>query len=152
MATQLSPEAHARLVAELEDLKLNGRVEIAKRIEAARALGDLSENADYHAAKDDQGKMDLRIRQLEAVLEDVQIVEASTGDGVIRVGSIVTVDFGDDEHETFLIGSIEEQRDDMEIMSPSSPLGEALLGKVVDDRVTYTVRDRSMEVTVTKVE
>jgi transcription elongation factor GreA len=152
MPTQLSPEAHARLVAELEDLKLNGRVEIAKRIEAARALGDLSENADYHAAKDDQGKMDLRIRQLEAMLEGVEIVEASTSDGIIRVGSVVTVDFGDGEHETFLIGSIEEQRDDVEIMSPSSPLGEALLGKVVDDKVAYAVRDQTMEVTVTKVE
>ena len=76
--TQLTPETHARLVAELEDLTTRGRVEIARQIEAARALGDLSENGDYHAAKDAQGKMESRVRQLRRMLEDAVIVDAST--------------------------------------------------------------------------
>ena len=69
--TELTAETHARLVAELEELRTKGRVEIARQIEAARALGDLSENGDYHAAKDAQGKMESRIRQLEAMQIEV---------------------------------------------------------------------------------
>src|ERR1700691_3615198 len=72
--TELSPETHARLVAELEQLTTVGRIEIAKAIEAARALGDLSENGDYHAAKDAQGKMESRVRQLQAMLKTAIIV------------------------------------------------------------------------------
>ena len=83
-ATHLTPETHARLVAELEDLTTRGRVEIARQIEAARALGDLSENGDYHAAKDAQGKMESRVRQLQRMLEDAVIVDSSTHeDGVV---------------------------------------------------------------------
>src|ERR1700731_218483 len=73
--TQLTREAYDRLQAELEDKKTRGRVEIARAIEAARALGDLSENGDYHAAKDSQGKMESRIRQLEAMLDKAVILD-----------------------------------------------------------------------------
>ena len=146
MATQLSPEAHARLTAELDDLVVRGRVEIAKRIEEARALGDLSENGDYHAAKDEQGKMELRIRQLKAMLEDVALVEAGPSDGAVRVGATVTIDFGDGETERYLVGNIEEKRDGVEIVSPDAPLGQALLGRRVGDDVTYEVSGRTMAV------
>ncbi len=74
-STRLTQETFERLQAELEDLKTRGRIEIAKAIEAARALGDLSENGDYHAAKDTQGKMEARVRQLGATLEDAQMVD-----------------------------------------------------------------------------
>jgi transcription elongation factor GreA len=136
--TQLSQDAYERLQAELEDLKTRGRVEIARAIEAARALGDLSENGDYHAAKDSQGKMEARIRQLEAMLKTAVIVEAS-GDAV-AAGTVVGIRYeGDEEVEQYLIGSIEERRPDVEVMSPSSPLGSALLGKRVGDVVEYEV-------------
>ena len=136
--TQLSQDAYNRLQAELDDLRTRGRVEIARAIEAARMLGDLSENGDYHAAKDAQGKMEARIRQLEAMLKTAVIVEAS-GD-VVGAGSVVGIRYeGDEEVEQYLIGSIEERRDDLEVMSPSSPLGSALLGKRKGDVVEYEV-------------
>ena len=135
---QLSPDAHKRLQEELEDLRTRGRVEIARAIEAARMLGDLSENGDYHAAKDSQGKMEARIRQLEATLKRATIVEAS-GD-TVETGSVVSIRYeGDDDVETYLIGSIEERREGVEVMSPSSPLGSAMLGKRAGDVVEYEV-------------
>src|SRR5580693_7232297 len=100
--TKLTPATYERLVAELEDLTTRGRVEIAQQIEAARALGDLSENGDYHAAKDFQGKMESRVRQLQAMLKEVVIVdEAGAEDGSISLGSTVTLRYeGDDEDDT----------------------------------------------------
>src|SRR3954452_11528424 len=95
----LSPEAHQRLSEELEDLTTRGRVEVAGRIEAARALGDLKENGDYHAAKDDQGKMEARIRQIEAMLKNATILDASAAvSGVVETGSLVALRYeGDDD-------------------------------------------------------
>ncbi len=138
--THLSPQAHERLSRELEDLTTEGRVRIARTIEAARALGDLSENGDYHAAKEEQGRMEARIRQLQAMLKDAVIVEGGNGGGEgIAHGSVVTLRYeGDDDTERYLIGSMEERRDDIEIISPGSPLGAALLdGKKKGDVVEY---------------
>ncbi|MGH9066153.1 MAG: GreA/GreB family elongation factor, partial [Acidimicrobiales bacterium] len=88
--TELSRQAYDRLQAELEDLTTRGRVEIARAIEAARALGDLSENGDYHAAKDAQGKMEARIRQLQAMLPTAVIVADPTGGGgQVGTGAVV---------------------------------------------------------------
>jgi len=107
MATKLSKDTLERLRAELEELTTTGRVEIARAIQAARELGDLSENGDYHAAKDTQGKMESRIRQLEAMLRDVEVVEDVKGDAV-TVGSVVSLRYvGDDDVERYLVGSIE---------------------------------------------
>lgn len=152
MAIPLSPEAHARLKAELEDLVVRGRVEIAKRIEEARALGDLSENGDYHAAKEEQGKMELRIRQLKGMLGDATIVEAGPADGTVRVGATVTVDFGDGDTERYLVGSIEETKEGAEIVSPDAPLGQALLGRSVGDVVAYEVSGRTLQVKLVGIE
>src|SRR5580765_7788308 len=106
--TELSRDAYQRLQTELEDLTTRGRVEVAQRIEAARALGDLSENGDYHAAKDDQGKMESRIRHIEAMLKNAQIVETPTvASDVVMAGSVVSLRYeGDDTPERYLIGSI----------------------------------------------
>src|SRR3974390_1604358 len=112
-STRLTQETYERLHTELEDLKTRGRIEVAKAIEAARALGDLSENGDYHAAKDTQGKMEARIRQLEATLKDAQVVEGDVGsDGVVAVGVVVSLRYeDDDDEERYLIGSIEERQE-----------------------------------------
>ena len=146
MSTQLSPEAHARLSAELDDLVVRGRVEIAKRIEEARALGDLKENGEYHAAKEEQGKIELRIRQLKAMLDDVALVEAGSSDGTVSVGATVTIDFGEGDTERYLVGNIEEKKEGVEIVSPDAPLGKALLRRSVGDDVSYEVNGRMLTV------
>src|SRR5579864_6449308 len=100
MSTTLSKAAYDRLAAELEDLTTRGRVEIARKIEDARALGDLSENGDYHAAKDTQGHMETRIRQLEALLKDAVVSDGVDDPDTVNPGSIVTLKYeGDDDED-----------------------------------------------------
>lgn len=152
--THLSREAHDRLRAELEDLTTRGRVEIARAIEAARALGDLSENGDYHAAKDAQGKMEARVRQIERLLADARIVDdgANEAGGSVQPGSIVSVRYeGDDEVERYLIGSIEERVEGVAIASPASPLGQALVGSRQGDVVEYQAPSGTLKVQIVDV-
>jgi transcription elongation factor GreA len=135
--TKLSREAYERLQAEFDDLSTRGKIEIARRIEAARELGDLSENGDYHAAKEEQGKMDARMRQIRALLEDGEIVE-NVDTSAVSTGSIVEIRFeGETDTERYLLGSIEERRPGIEVMGPTSPLGIALMGRKVGDTVEY---------------
>jgi len=136
---QLSQNAYDRLAAELEELTARGRIDIARKIETARELGDLSENGDYHAAKEEQGKMETRIVHLQRLLVDAEIVAELDEDlDNVVPGSIVSVLYdGEDGPERLLVGSIEEQRDDVAVVSPGSPLGEALLGASVGDRITF---------------
>lgn len=134
----LSQATHDRLSAEYTELTTHGRTEIARKIQTARELGDLSENGDYHAAKEEQGKMEARIRHLGAVLETAEIVDPSVSD-VVTAGSVVGICYdGDDDVERYLIGSIEERHDDLEVISPASPLGTSLMGSAVGDVVTFT--------------
>jgi transcription elongation factor GreA len=152
--TQLTQDTYARLQAELEDLKTRGRVQIAKAIEAARALGDLSENGDYHAAKDSQGKMEARIRQLEAMLENASIVdsEAAGAAGTVTTGVVVSLRYvGDDDVEDYLLGSIEERREGHSVISPNSPLGQALMGHKAGDKVDYEAPSGILEVEIVKI-
>ena len=133
----LSRGAFERLQEELTDLTTRGRVEIARKIETARELGDLSENGDYHAAKEEQGKMEGRIRHIEALLDRAEIVEGTAGDEV-RAGSVVEIRYeGDDGSERYLLGSIEERHDELEVISPGSPLGTALIGSKAGDTVDF---------------
>lgn len=211
-ATQLSPQAHKRLSEELQDLTTRGRVEIARIIETARELGDLKENGDYHAAKEEQGKMEARIRQLEHLLEKAEISEqlgdagmdgSNTSDtgtsrtstsktgtskttatkaakntkntkntentkntrdsltktaksatkNSIQVGSVITLLHEDeDEAETYLLASVEEEIDGYDLLSPKSPLGVALLGAKPGDVVSYEVPQGRPPNNVFKVE
>jgi transcription elongation factor GreA len=150
---QLSQHAFERLRAELDDLSTRGRLEVAEKIERARALGDLSENGDYHAAKDEQGHMEGRIRHLEHILENAEIV-APPENGTVGPGSVVTVVYeGDDPSaaERYLLGHIEE-RSDLDVISPTSPLGEALVGAHEGDWVSYRAPNGELRVQVVKVE
>ena len=150
---QLSRAAYERLRTEHEDLTTRGRIDIARKIEAARELGDLSENGDYHAAKEEQGKMEGRIMHLARILENAEIVEVEGGSDVVRPGSIVSVLYdGDDEPEKYLVGSIEEQRDDVMVVSPGSPMGEALLGAAAGDEVEYESPAGVLRIRVADVE
>lgn len=132
----LSQRAFDRLKTEHDDLTTRGRLDIARKIETARELGDLSENGDYHAAKEEQGKMEGRIIHLAQILVNAVIV-AANGSDIAGAGSIVTIRYeGDDDTERYLIGSIEE-RDDLDVISPGSALGEALKGRKAGETIEY---------------
>jgi transcription elongation factor GreA len=148
--TWLSQEAYDRLNEELETLKTEGRTSISAEIEEARAHGDLRENAEYHAAKDEQGKMEARIRQLEALLRDAHIGETPDSDEV-RPGLVVVLDIDGDE-ETYLLGSREDHHDDHDILSASSPMGRAVTGARAGDTVSFqTPTGASVSVTVQEI-
>jgi transcription elongation factor GreA len=150
--THLSQDAYDRLKSELDDLTTRGRIEIARAIERARELGDLSENGDYHAAKDDQGKMEARIRQLQALLHRAVIVDRVDPGGKVSAGSVVAIRYeGDDEVERYLIGSIEERRDDLAVISPGSPLGRALIGHQAGEAVEYAAPSGLLKVDIVEV-
>jgi transcription elongation factor GreA len=151
--THLSQEAYDRLKAELEDLTTRGRVDIAQTIEIARELGDLKENADYHAARDDQGRMEARIRQLQSLVDNAVIVDASQGSDVVAAGVVVALRYeGDDDADRFLVGSIEERRSDVAVVSPASPLGQALLGHRKGDVVSYQAPGGNLKVEIVDIE
>jgi transcription elongation factor GreA len=149
-ATWLTQEAYDRLKAELDHLSGPGRVEIAKRIEAAREEGDLRENGGYHAAKEEQGKQEARIRQLKELLGKARVGEPAAAAGVVALGSEVTVRFvGDDDTMTFVLGSREAVDVAIEVYSPQSPLGAAILGKKVGQKATFSLpngRETAVEI------
>ena len=151
--TWLTQEAHDRLAAELEQLSTHGREEIAKRIEAAREEGDLKENGGYHAAKDEQGKQEARIRQLKELLRTAEVGDAPESSGVVESGTVITAIIAGDE-ETFLIGSREIAGDsELDVWSERSPLGAAIMGLKVGDKTSYTAPNgREIAVEVTGVE
>ncbi|MEP7054222.1 MAG: transcription elongation factor GreA [Actinomycetota bacterium] len=152
--TWLTQDAYDRLQAELEEMEGPGRDVVVSRIQAAREEGDLKENGGYHAAKEEQGKLEARIRQLTVLLRDAKVGEAPVDTDRARAGTVVTIRFeGDDDAETFLLGSREEHIAGLQIYSPSSPLGVAVLGHGAGDVVTYqTPRGATMQVTVLNVE
>ncbi|WP_262852057.1 transcription elongation factor GreA [Mumia quercus] len=138
----LTQEAYDRLQAELDHLRGPARTEIATKIAEARDEGDLRENGGYHAAREEQGKAEARIRQLEDMLRRAEVGEAPADDGLVEPGMVVTITFaGDDDTETFLLGSREmlglDASVDIEVYSPQSPLGAAINGKKAGDSATY---------------
>ena len=145
-AVHLSPAAYERLKAEFDDLTTRGRIDVANKIERAREEGDLKENAGYHAAKDEQGHMEGRIRQLEHLLENAEIVDGSFIYTVVYEGD------SEDDAERYLIGNIEEQVQGADVISPSSPLGQALEGAEAGATITYEAPNGALTVTVLRVE
>ncbi|GAA1289616.1 MULTISPECIES: transcription elongation factor GreA [Planotetraspora] len=138
--TWLTQEAYDRLKEEYEYLSGPGRTDIAKKIEAAREEGDLKENGGYHAAKDEQGKMEARIFHLRQILDSAKVGEAPRAEGVVGPGMTVTVRFaGDEEEVTFLLASREESGAPIDVYSPKSPLGAAINGKKIGEKASYTL-------------
>lgn len=150
----LTREAHDRLREELARLSGPVRAELSARIGAARDEGDLRENGGYHAAKEEQGKTEARIRQLEHILESAQVGETPSEEGVVEAGMTVVVRFaGDGDTETFLLGSREllgiDDSVDVAVYSPQSPLGTAIVGRRRGEQATYTApngRDVTVEI------
>lgn len=132
----LTQAAYDRLSAELDDLKGPQRTEIARRIELAREEGDLKENAGYHAAREEQGKQEARIRQLTQLLRNAKVGEAPEDTGVVSQGMIVEANVGGRDM-TFLVGSRESSGDDLKVFSEQSPLGAAIVGRSVGDSASY---------------
>ena len=150
--TWLTREAYDRLKAELDNL-IENRTTISAEISARREEGDLRENGGYHAAREEQGKQEARIRQLQELLRTAKVGEAPTAAGVAGPGMVVTVRFDDDDDETFLIGSREETASDLEVYSAASPLGKALDGAKEGETRTYeTPTGKTMSVTLLKAE
>jgi transcription elongation factor GreA len=149
----LTQKAYDRLSAELEQLSGPGRIEIAKKIEAARDEGDLKENGGYHAAKEEQGKIEARIRELTELLRSATVGEAPASSGVVEPGTVVTASIMGDE-SVFLLGSREIAGDsDLDVYSEKSPLGEAISGLKVGEKTSYTAPNgREITVEVLKVE
>ena len=141
--TWLTQEAFDRLSTELADAKGPRRADIVAKIEAAREEGDLKENGGYHAAKDEQGKLEARIRQLTQLLRDAKVGDAPTSAGVAGPGMVVEVTYaGDDDVERFLIGSREDKAE-IPVYSANSPLGLALTGAQIGDSVSYLLPNGS---------
>jgi transcription elongation factor GreA len=134
--TYLTPEAFERLSSELNELKTEGRERISQAIGTAREHGDIRENADYDAAKNEQGMMEARIRQLETLLSSAVVGEAAGTSGVAGPGTVVVLEIAGDE-ETYFLGSREEAIDGMDVLSVQSALGQAVSGRKAGDKFSY---------------
>ena len=138
----LTQSKYDELTAELEELRGPGRSAVVEKVSQARDEGDLKENGGYHAAREEQGKTEARIRQLEDMLRRAEVGDKPADDGMVEAGMIVTIRFkGDTDTEQFLLGSREllsmDSSVDIDVYSPTSPLGAAILGKKKGDAVTY---------------
>jgi transcription elongation factor GreA len=159
-AIWLTQEAYDKLKSELDYLSGPGRAEISQKIGDARSEGDLKENGGYHAAREEQGQQEARIRQLTDMLRRAEVGEAPPNSDEVAPGLQVTIAFDGDESDTdtFVLGSrellgLDEAVDDTNVYSPQSPLGTAILGKRKGDAVTYAAPNgRPINVTVVKVE
>jgi transcription elongation factor GreA len=147
----LSPSALARLQDELAWRSGARRKEISAWIERAREHGDIRENADYDAAKNEQGHNEARVRQIEALLRSAVVVEAADA-AVVGPGTVVEIRMdGDDESTPYLVGSIEERHESYEVLSTSSPLGQALIGHAPGEVVEYQGPRRAFQVEIVSV-
>jgi transcription elongation factor GreA len=151
--TWLTQESYDRLKAELEELEGPRRADVVERIAAAREEGDLKENGGYHAAKDEQGHIEARIRQLTELLRHATVGEAPASHGVVEIGTVVTAKIAGDQSK-FLLGSREIGGDgDLDVYPATSPLGQAILGMKIGDTGSYTAPNgREIAVEIVDVE
>ncbi len=148
--TFLTPAAYEKMKAELEDLKVNGRNEIEDRIAEARSHGDLRENADYDAAKNEQGLMEARIRKLEHLLRTAEVRDV-VDTGRVEIGSVVTVVDSDGDEMEFFVAPQENKVAGMLLASPDSPLGGAMIGAAIGDEIAYEAPAGVLQVTIKSV-
>jgi transcription elongation factor GreA len=150
-ATWLTQEAYDRLADELEYLLTIARGDIAKRIQEAREEGDLKENGGYHAAKEEQGKIESRINRLEEILATAQVGEAPKAHGVVQQGLVITVELNGSEKK-FLLGSAEINDEDIEVYSPDSPIGSAIMGRKIGEQLdVYLPNGKTIQVKILDV-
>ncbi len=148
----LTRDAYERLRKELEERTTAKRTEISLWIERAREHGDIRENADYDAAKNEQGHNEGRVRHLEAILRSAVIVEEGSDGELVAPGTIVEIRMDDDDETVeYLVGSIEERHESYDVLSVSSPLGQALMGAGPGQLVQYAGPRRTFKVEVVSV-
>lgn len=147
---QMSAAAIERLEQELFELETQARPEIIERIARAREHGDLSENADYHAAREEQARIEGKIRELTARLKDVEVGEV-VDDGIVSPGKVVSFKQGGSDLRTYLFGEREERSEDLDALSPSSPLGQAIAGRKAGEKVQYEAPAGKFEIEIVEV-
>lgn len=147
----LTQQAVDRLKEELAYLEGDARKKVIEAIATARAHGDLSENAEYHASKEQQGFQEARVRQIRQMLENVEIIEAGD-DGVAKPGVLITIRTGEDDPETYLLGSREERGTGHDVLTPESPLGQALLGHSAGETVVAQTPAGELKVEIVTVQ
>jgi transcription elongation factor GreA len=147
----LTPEGYLEIENELSDLKLNKRPEVIQALQEARALGDLSENADYDAARNEQAKLEARIKELDYMLEHAKIVDNKAKD-VVTVGTTVTIDYVDDNESVDykVVGSLEADPFNNKI-SNESPIGSAIMNRKVGDIISVDSPNGAYKVKITKI-
>lgn len=146
----LTQSAYERLQDELAHLEGEGRTNISHAIGVARSHGDLSENAEYHAAREQQGLQEARIRQLRQMIENAELIVA-TDDGVIGPGKLVTISYEGEEPETFLLGLREERGGGHDVLTPESPVGRSLIGHRTGETVVAQTPGGALKVEVLEV-
>ena len=147
----LTQTAFDRLQEELAFLEGEDRQRIIRDIATARAHGDLSENAEYHAAKDEQGQKEARVRQVRQMLEYAEIIDSADVTDVIKPGKLVTIRHEGEDPETYLLGLREERGGDYDVLTPDSPLGQALLGHSPGETVVAKVPSGELKIEVVEV-
>ncbi len=151
--TFLTQDAYDRLKAELDTLSTDGREEIAKRIEAAREEGDLKENGGYHAAKDEQGRIEARIHSLHQLLKTAVVGDAPESTGVVEPGTVVTAKVAGRELRFLLANRELQAGSTLDVYSEASPIGSAILGHREGESTTYTAPNgREIPVEIVRVE
>ena len=151
MAQELTREGYDKLAAELEHLKTDGRKEAAENIKEARSHGDLSENAEYDEAMNDQGRLEARITELEGILKDAIIISDAAA-GLIHVGSVITLkDLDDDEEDDYVILGENESSSDENYISAESPAGKLLMGKQAGDTVVVDAPGGQISYQIVKI-
>ena len=151
MAQELTREGYDKLAAELEHLKTDGRKEAAENIKEARSHGDLSENAEYDEAMNDQGRLEARITELEGILKDAIIISDAAA-GLIHVGSVITLkDLDDDEEDDYVILGENESSSDENYISAESPAGKMLMGKQAGDTVVVDAPGGQISYQIVKI-
>ncbi len=147
----LTQDAYDRVCEELRYREGQKREEIVSAIATARAHGDLSENAEYHAAREQQGQNEAKIRELRHKVDNAEIIELSDDD-VVTPGKLVTIKYeGDDEAETYLLGDREEKGGDYDVLTPDSPLGRALIGRSGGESVVAEVPAGELKLAIVEV-
>jgi len=151
MKTQLTQDGHQKLVDELELLTKTKRPAAVERLSRARAMGDLSENSEYHAAKEELAFVEGRVREVEAILKQAEVVEASGSQHVVGLGSTVTIKHESDEETYDIVGEFEANPMEKKL-SATSPIGKALIGKKVNERVQIAVPAGTKTYTIISVQ
>lgn len=147
---ELTQHALDKLKEELAFREGEKRQKIVEDIATARAHGDLSENAEYHAAREEQGKNEAEVRRIRQMLENAVVIGAGEA-GVVQTGKLVTFRTGGDEPETYLLGHREEKRDEYDVLTPESPIGQVLLGKRTGEKVKAATPRGEIELEIVDV-